>query len=129
MLQHYWWGEKCLLDAGVPLPVLRPNFFMNPLPKTDTENIDKEGWFSNPLGSTRNSFVCTNDIGEAAAVCLAEGPERHANKFYDLTGPEPQSMFEIAEDLGKVLGKKLEYRPQDMAQFEKDFGATRAAFF
>ena len=84
----------------------------NHLIKTDTENIDKEGWFSNPLGSTRNSFVCTNDVGEAAAVCLSEGPERHANKFYDLTGPEPQSMFEIAEDLGRALGKKLAYRPQ-----------------
>jgi len=129
MLQHYWWGEKALVDAGLPLTVLRANFFMNHLLKTDADNITNEGWFSNPLGSTRNSFVCTNDIGEAAAACLAEGPERHANKFYDLTGPEPQSMFEIAEDLGKVLGKKVEYRPQDMVQFEKDFGPTRAEFF
>merc|ERR1719263_2566756 len=38
-------------------------------------------------------------------------------------------MFEIADDLGKVLGKKLEYRPQDFKQFEADFGPTRAAFF
>eukprot|EP00928_Gymnodinium_smaydae_P088106 TRINITY_DN7224_c0_g1_i2.p1 TRINITY_DN7224_c0_g1~~TRINITY_DN7224_c0_g1_i2.p1 ORF type:complete len:346 (-),score=66.52 TRINITY_DN7224_c0_g1_i2:218-1207(-) len=129
MLQHYWWGEKSLIDAGVPLTVLRNNFFMNHLLKTDVESIDKEGWFSNPLGDTRNSFVCTNDIAEAAAVCFMEGPERHANKFYDLTGPEPQSMHEIAADLGKVMGKTIEYRPQNMKQFEADFGATRAAFF
>ena len=85
-----------------------------------------------------------------------EGPQRHSNKFYDLTGPEPQSMDEIAavlavteplltvteplltvtdrysliwQVLGAALGKKLEYRPQDFAQFEKDFGPTRAAFF
>merc|ERR1712159_813589 len=50
-------------------------------------------------------------------------------KFYDITGPEPQSMYEIADDLGKVLGKKIEYRPQDMVQFEKDFGPARAEFF
>lgn len=129
MLQHYWWGEKSLIDAGVPVTVLRCNFFMNHLLKTDCDNIDKEGWFANPLGDTRNSFVCTNDIGEAAAVCLQEGPERHANKFYDITGPEPQSMAEIAEDLSKALGKKVEYRPQSFEQFEKDFGPTRAAFF
>merc|ERR1712097_58862 len=60
---------------------------------------------------------------------MGEGPEKHANKFYDITGPEPQSMYEIAEDLGKVLGKKLEYRPQDMVQFEADFGPVRAGFF
>ena len=61
--------------------------------------------------------------------CIAEGPERHANKFYDLTGPAPQSMDEIAADLSRALGKKVEYRPQDFAQFEADFGSTRAAFF
>lgn len=129
MLQHYWWAEEALIKNNLPVTVLRANFFMNHLLKTDTENIDKEGWFSNPLGKQRNSFVCTNDIGEAAAVCIIEGPRLHANKFYDLTGPVPQSMFEIAEDLGKVLDKKVEYRPQDMGQFEADFGPTRAGFF
>jgi uncharacterized protein YbjT (DUF2867 family) len=28
MLQHYWWGEKSLIDAGLPVTVLRANFFM-----------------------------------------------------------------------------------------------------
>ena len=28
-----------------------------------------------------------------------------------------------------ALGKKVEYRPQSMEQFEKDFGPTRAAEF
>lgn len=129
MLQHYWWGEEAFIKNGLPVTVLRNNFFMNHLLKTDTENIDKEGWFSNPLGDSRNSFVCTNDIAEVAAKCIEEGPAKHANKFYDLTGPQPQSMYEIAEDLGKVLGKTIEYRPQSMEQFEKDFGPTRAAFF
>merc|ERR1712211_132470 len=89
---------------------------MNHLLKTDCDNIDKEGWFSNPLGSTRNSFVCTNDIAEAAVVCLVEGPTRHGNKFYDLTGPHPQNMDEIAADLSSVLGKKVVYRPQSLYQ-------------
>lgn len=129
MLQHYWWGEEALVKNGLPLTVLRNNFFMNHLLKTDTESIEKESFFSNPLGTSRNSFVSTSDIGEAAAQCIIDGPDKHANKFYDLTGPEPQSMFEIADDLGKALGKKVEYRPQSMEQFEKDFGPTRAAFF
>merc|ERR1719335_507044 len=129
MLQHYWWGEKALIDAKLPVCVLRNNFFMNHLLKTDQENIKEHGFFSNPLGETRNSFVCTNDIGEAAAVCIRQGPKLHKNKFYDLTGPEPQSMYEIAEVLGNAIGKKVEYRPQSMEQFEKDFGPTRAGFF
>jgi len=129
MLQHYWWGEKALIDAGLPVSVLRNNFFMNHLLKTDCENIDAEGWFSNPLGTAQNSFVATRDIATAAAVVIKEGPDKHANKFYDITGPEPQSMDDIAADLGRAMNKNIEYRAQNMADFEKDFGSTRAEFF
>jgi len=38
-------------------------------------------------------------------------------------------MYEVAEVLSAALKKKVEYRPQDFATFEKDFGPTRAAFF
>lgn len=129
MLQHYWWGEKSLVEAGLNVTVLRNNFFMNHLLKTDSESIATEGWFSNPLGNARNSFVATRDIAEAAAVILNEGPERHGNKFYDITGPEPQTMAEIAADLSAAMGKTIEYRPQSMEDFENDFGSTRAEFF
>lgn len=129
MLQHYWWGEKALIDAGLNVTVLRNNFFMNHLLKTDCDTIAEQGWFSNPLGNARNSFVATRDIAEAAAVVLSEGPARHANKFYDITGPQPQSMAEIAADLGRAMDKQIEYRAQSMDDFETDFGATRAEFF
>lgn len=129
MLQHYWWGEKALIDEGLNVTALRNNFFMNHLLKTDSDSILNEGWFSNPLGNMRNSFVATRDIAEAAAVALTEGPERHANKFYDITGPAPQSMAEIAADLGRAMDKSIEYRAQSMVDFEADFGATRAEFF
>jgi len=50
MLQHDGWGDKALIDAGLPVTVLRNNLFMNRLLKTDAESIEREGWFSNPLG-------------------------------------------------------------------------------
>merc|ERR1712020_659083 len=34
-----------------------------------------------------------------------------------------------AATLSEVMGQKVEYREQDIEQFEKDFGPTRAAFF
>jgi len=129
ILQHYWWGEEALVRAGLPVTSLRGNFYMNHLLKNEQENISERGFFASPLGDCKNSFVCPNDMGEVAAQCLLEGPKRHANKFYDITGPQAQSMHEIAEILGTVVGKKIEYRPQDIDQFEKDFGAARRAFF
>eukprot|EP00756_Hemistasia_phaeocysticola_P031921 Hpha_TRINITY_DN16383_c0_g2::TRINITY_DN16383_c0_g2_i5::g.58501::m.58501 len=100
MLKGYWRDEKVLLDV---LPkqctMLRGNFFQGHIVKPETGNIDAKGYFSSPLGATKNSFVSTNDIGEAAAVSFVEGVERHGNKFYDLTGPVPQSMYDVAKDL------------------------------
>eukprot|EP00756_Hemistasia_phaeocysticola_P031916 Hpha_TRINITY_DN16383_c0_g2::TRINITY_DN16383_c0_g2_i1::g.58443::m.58443 len=100
MLQGYWRDERVLLEV---LPkkctMLRGNFFQGHIVKPETGNIDAKGYFSSPLGATKNSFVSTNDIGEAAAVSFVEGVERHGNKFYDLTGPVPQSMYDVAKDL------------------------------
>ncbi|NKB60682.1 MAG: NAD(P)H-binding protein [Gammaproteobacteria bacterium] len=129
MLQHYWWGEKALIDEGLNVTVLRNNFFMNHLLKTDCDNINAEGWFTNPLGAAKNSFVATRDIAEAAAVIFNEGAAKHSNKFYDITGPIPQSMEDIAADLGRAMDKHIEYRPQSMVDFENEFGSTRAEFF
>ena len=71
------------------------------------KNIKEHGFMELPLGECKNSFVCPNDMGEAATVCLLEGPEVHANKFYDICGPVPQSMHEVAADLSKAMGKKV----------------------
>lgn len=128
MLQHYWWSEECLINAGIPTTSVRGNFYMNHLLKNEVANISN-GFFESPLGSCKNSFVSAIDQGEIAALCLIEGPEKHANKAYDVCGPEPQSMYEVARDLGEVMGKEIEYRPQDIEQFRKDFGPARAEFF
>jgi len=60
---------------------LRGNFFMSHIIKTDADNIQNNGYFKTALGKTKNSFVSTNDLGEVAALCFIEGPEKHANKF------------------------------------------------
>jgi len=102
MLVGYWLGEKACIDTGLPTTALRGNFFMNHLIKNEVENIETNGLFRSPIGECKNSYTCTNDLGEIAALCLLEGPAKHGNKFYDITGPNAQSMHEVAADLSKV---------------------------
>ena len=146
MLQHYWWSEKCFIDAGFKniLTSIRGNFYMNHLLKNELDSVRENGTFTSPLGETKNSFVSCNDMGEAAFTVLKEGPERHGNKFYDICGAEPTSMRDVASiltealksDVAKdlevakdVFGKTISYVPQDQKKFEEDFGKTRAEFF
>jgi uncharacterized protein YbjT (DUF2867 family) len=86
-LQLLWQGEEVLIAEGLPMTGVRGNFFMNHLMKNEADNIQKKGYMELPLGECKNSFVCSNDMGEAAAVCLLEGPEKHINKYYDICGP------------------------------------------
>ena len=144
MLQHYWWSEECFIDAGFKdkLTSIRGNFYMNHLLKNELDRIKTKGSFTSPLGDTKNSFVACNDMAEAAVRCLVEGPERHGDKYYDICGAQSLSMAEVAEILTKALatdeaknvcpdahGKRITYEPQDIEQFEQDFGPTRAEFF
>jgi len=128
MLQHYGEAEKVFIDLGLPTTGVRGNFYMNHVLKNDLDNIKNHGFFEQPAGKCKNSFVSPNDQGEAAAICLLEGPEKHANKFYDITGPAPISHYDMAATLSEVMGKKIEYREMDLQKWESDFGATRAAF-
>jgi uncharacterized protein YbjT (DUF2867 family) len=127
-LQLLWQGEEVLIAEGLPVTGVRGNFFMNHLMKNEAPNIQEHGFMELPLGECKNSFVCSSDMAEAAATCLLEGPEKHLNKYYDICGPVPQSMHEVAADLSTAMGKKVEYRALDPVQWEKDFGAVRALF-
>eukprot|EP00933_Yihiella_yeosuensis_P003398 TRINITY_DN10617_c0_g1_i1.p1 TRINITY_DN10617_c0_g1~~TRINITY_DN10617_c0_g1_i1.p1 ORF type:complete len:325 (+),score=82.67 TRINITY_DN10617_c0_g1_i1:81-1055(+) len=128
MLQGYWFAEKYLIDTGIPTTAVRGNFFMSHLFKPDVENIKNEGWFKLPFGGARNSYVSTNDLGEICAMALLGGAETYGNKFYDITGPKPQSMHEVAADLSKAYGKEVKYVESDPEQFKADFGMTRWEF-
>jgi len=127
-LLQLWYGEEALINEGLPVTGVRGNFFMNHLLKNEAENIKNEGFCELPLGTCKNSFVSPTDMGEAVSVCLLEGPEKHANKFYDICGPSAQSMHEVAADIGRAMGKKVEYRAMDPVEWEKQFGAVRALF-
>jgi len=128
MLEGYWLAEKYLIETGIPITVIRANFFMSHLIKPDAQNILEHGFFTSPLADRRNSFVSTNDLGEIATMAFLEGPKVHANKFYDITGPEAQSMGDVADVVGKVIGKKIEYRECSPEQFIADYGQTRWEF-
>merc|ERR1712139_203751 len=125
-LQLLWQGEEVLLAEGLPVTGVRGNFFMNHLMKNEATNIKEKGFMELPLGECKNSFVCPNDIGEACAQVLLDGPEMHSNKFYDICGPVPQSMYEVAADLSTAMGKKVDYKAIPLEEWEATFGAVRA---
>jgi uncharacterized protein YbjT (DUF2867 family) len=78
-------GEERLEASGIPYVFLRPSSFMsNTLGWVGS--IKASGTVYNPLGAAALPVVHPDDIADVAAAALTQ--PGHANKAYEVTGPE-----------------------------------------
>ena len=79
-----------------------------------------------PLGDgteKKNAPPSNEDIAAVAAGALMD-PATHTGKTYRPTGPKLLSPNEIAETLGKVMGRKVKYQDISDAMFQKALSAV-----
>jgi uncharacterized protein YbjT (DUF2867 family) len=99
--------EKRILAADVEYTLLRASFFMQNLLEVHRRDIVEHDEIFVPAGSGSTSFVDARDLGEAAAIVLTESG--HANRAYDLTGPEALDYGEVAAIFSDVLDRPVTY--------------------
>jgi len=92
--------------SGVPFTVLRPNLFMQSL-FLFAASIAIRGMFSASAKGARIGLVDARDVAEA--VVNAGREDRHLGRTYELTGPDPLSFAEAADQLSRVLGREITY--------------------
>ena len=102
--------EKLIRDDGIPYTFLRPSFFMQNLSTTHRDEIASHNEIYIPAGDGRTSLIDVVDIGEVAALILADTAGRHVNKSYELTGSEALTYYQMAQTLTDVLGRKITYK-------------------
>ncbi|WP_421952964.1 SDR family oxidoreductase [Pelagibacterium sp.] len=97
-------SEHYLMDSGVPYTILRNNHFV--------ENLDnalmgawKTGSLTLPGASGKVGYIFRRDVAEATATVLTQ--PGHANRTYELTGPEALDLHEIAGLASQVWGRPV----------------------
>lgn len=100
--------EDKLKGSGMDFTILRPNGFMQNLISYFAPSIRAEGAFYQSTGSAKVSHIDLRDIAVAAAKILSS-PAHHSGKIYELNGPEALSYAEIAEEISKATGRKVQY--------------------
>src|SRR5687767_6185204 len=99
-------GEERLEASGIPWVFLRPaSFTSNTLGWVGS--IKSEGTVYGALGDAALPVVHPDDIADVAAAVLTR--PGHANKAYDITGPEALTTEEQVKILSEVLGRPLKY--------------------
>jgi uncharacterized protein YbjT (DUF2867 family) len=96
--------EQRIRAAGLGFTFLRDNLYADFLPAM----VGADGVIRGPAGRGSVAAVAQDDIADAA-VAVLQAPEAHAGATYSLTGPESQSLKQIAATLSAGLGRRIDY--------------------
>ncbi len=96
--------EEFVRERGLTHTFLRDNFYPDLLPYF----VGDDGIIRGPAGDGRAAFVARADIARVATAVLLD-PDAHANRTYDLTGPEALTLNEVAMILTAGLRRSVSY--------------------
>ena len=104
--QDHWIAEQVLNWSGIPVVHLRPTLFAEWALYWVAQI--KTGTLALPFGTGKHAAIAAEDQGRVIAKILLS-PAEHIGKAYPLYGPKEYTFAEIAEEIGKAIGKPLAY--------------------
>lgn len=102
-------AEEAVIESGLPYTIVQPCRYMQHLEPIWRQVVD-HGVHAMPFDiDKRFSLVDVRDLADATAKVVSEG-EAHHFATYELAGPQPLSMREVAGLLSKALGRDVAAR-------------------
>ncbi len=123
---HFAWHqmiEVYLKHSEISYTFLHPNCFMQNL--TGFYGIVKNGTVRFYVNDKKVGWIALEDVAEASAKILAEGPSKHHSKEYWFS-TEALNIQEVSQILSEEIGQKFIPDAQPPEQFIKDFAAGKA---
>lgn len=110
--------EEYLIDSGLKWTIVRPSQFMQLyLPGTHSGvNLQKQALML-PIGDGMETPIAIEDVAKACVAILSQ--PGHDKKYYEMTGPDAMTMYEAAEIISNVIGKKVNYMPIGFAEYHE----------
>lgn len=110
-------ADHTLARSGLRWSVLRPHWFMQNL-LNEAGDVTTRAALRLNMGAARLGMIDARDIAAMAATILTDDPDRHHTEIYTPTGPHSLGFAEVAERLGAVIGRPIDYRPGTDAEVE-----------
>ena len=120
--------ESHLAKCDVGYTVLRPSCFMSVLERAQ-HPVAEDSW-GGAAGEGLVNLIDTRDVADVARVALLDEHSPGSQRAYHLTGPEAVSMQDVAEELSRLLGRKIAYHHRTAAEQRRvliSSGATEMA--
>jgi len=124
-MPHHWQKmrvEEQLFASGLACTILQPATYMQNL-LAHWDQILNEGLYSVPYPvETRLCLVDLEDVAEAAALTLTE--PGHQGATYELAGPQSLTQADVANILGRQLGRVVHAQAVPPTDWERGARAT-----
>ena len=127
--QDHWIAERVFDWSGVPVTHLRPTLFAEWI--LYWADFIKAGFLPLPFGTGRHAPIAAEDQARVIANILI-APEAHQGKTYPLAGAKETTFPEMAQEIGRILGKPVQYQFTDvpsLAKLAKAHGKALPDFF
>jgi NAD(P)H dehydrogenase (quinone) len=115
--QDHWIAERVFDWSGVPITHLRPTLFAEWVLYW-APFFKKHADLNLPFTTGRHAPIAAEDQGRLIAAILLH-PEEHAGQIYPLYGAVEMTFTEIAEEVGRVIGKRIGYRTIDVPSLKE----------
>lgn len=102
--------EQAIVAAGMRLTSLRNSLYADVVPFFVGDDDVVRG----PAGGGRVAWVARDDVARLAAEVLLD--EAHADRVYDVSGPEPMTLEETCATLSDLLGRPIRYRAETLEE-------------
>lgn len=105
-LRWYGQAEESVATSGLEVTRLRPTFLMQTLFEF-APSIAQQGLIAGPFRSSPWTWVDARDVASVAVAAMKDSA--HAGRVYTVTGSESLSYKQVAEQMGRILGKPIRY--------------------
>jgi uncharacterized protein YbjT (DUF2867 family) len=114
-------AEQAVRDTGAELTILRSTWFMQNFSEDYMLEHVVSGEIRLPAGDVPTPFLDADDIADIAVAAFCD--DRHIGRLYELTGPRPLTMTQVAAEIAAAAGRDLRYVPLSLEQHAAEAAA------
>jgi len=79
-------------------------------------SVERDGVLRGPAGDGRVAAVARDDVADVAVAVACTDDDRHDGRTYDLTGPQPMTMGDVAAELSRAAGRPVTYHAETLEE-------------
>ena len=107
--------EQVIAESGINYTIVRASWFNQNFSESFFLEPILAGNLAMPKPDVRVPYVDTDDIAEVVVASMMD--EKHNGKIYEVTGPRLLTFKDIAYEISKASGRRIDYSPISMETY------------